>query len=94
MKLVEMRISDRRILKLVRKWLGAGVVEEGNVRRIVGLWTGEEGFDFLGMMARLDWYSLQRFARWYAKKRQRSRWMSSLREVNSMSKQYGLKTLL
>ncbi len=246
MKLVETRISDRRILKLMRKWLGAGVMEEGSVRRsdlgtpqggvispllaniylnyfdllwerhgskvgeltryaddfvvicktkrdadrayelirkimerleltlhptktcIVGLWTGEEGFDFLGMhhrktkaetssgqvyyttqqwlcrkaeerirdvvkerlappsmrhksfqehveylnpkiqgwhnyyfttysqkkMAKLDWYISQRFARWYAKKRQRSRWMSSLREVKSLSLQYGLKTLL
>lgn len=33
MKLVQMRINDRRILKLIRKWLGAGIMEEGNVRR-------------------------------------------------------------
>lgn len=246
MKLVEMRINDRRILKLVRKWLNAGVMEEGTVRRsdlgtpqggvispllaniylnyfdilwerhgsglgeltryaddmvvvcktkkeaerayqliqtimerldltlhptktrIVGLWTGEEGFDFLGMhhrktkaensqgkvyyttqqwlarkaeerirevvkerlappnmrhksflehvkwlnpkiqgwrnyyytaysqlkLAKLDWYILQRITRWYAKKRQRTRWMSSLQEVRFLTKQHGLKTLL
>jgi group II intron reverse transcriptase/maturase len=33
MKLVQMRISHRRILKLIRKWLGTGIMEEGNVRR-------------------------------------------------------------
>lgn len=33
MKLVEMRISDRRILKLIRQWLETGVMEEGQVRR-------------------------------------------------------------
>ncbi|MDY8026272.1 group II intron maturase-specific domain-containing protein [Paenibacillus polymyxa] len=133
--------------------------------RIVGLWTGEEGFDFLGMhhrktkvetsesqvyyttqqwlcrkaeerirevvkerlapanmrhksfqehleylnpkiqgwrnyyvttysqrkMAKRDWYIL---TKWYAKKRQRARWRSSLREVKSLSVQLGLRTLL
>lgn len=246
MKLVQMRINDRRILKLIRKWLGAGVMEEGTVRRsdlgtpqggvispllaniylnyfdqlwekhgkgvgeltryaddfvvvcktkkdaehayelirkimerleltlhptktrIVGLWTGDDGFDFLGMqhrktkaetsqgkvyyttqqwltkkaeerirevvkerlaspsmrsksfveqvewlnpkiqgwrnyyytnysqkrLAKLDWYILQRLTRWYAKKRQRRRWMGSLKEVKYIAIQYGLKTLL
>lgn len=33
MKLVAKRISDRRMLKLLRKWLAAGVMEDGTIRR-------------------------------------------------------------
>ncbi len=31
MKLVEKRICDRRVLTLLRQWLKAGVLDDGNV---------------------------------------------------------------
>lgn len=245
MKLVKMRISDKKVLKLIEQWLQAGVMEKGQVSktdlgtpqggvispllsniylnvldllwekhgtqhgeltryaddfviicktkkdadkamqivhaimkrldltvhptktRLVGMWTGKEGFDFLGMhhrktkaetsqarvyyttqqwltkkaeqhirdevkarlappsarmlsveehieflnpkirgwknyyatpysqlkMVKLDWYILQRFCHWYARKTKRRRHTSMWRQVNEMIQQEKLLKL-
>jgi len=36
MERLRKRISDRRVLKLLRKWLESGVMEEGKVRKATG----------------------------------------------------------
>ncbi|MGZ6840272.1 MAG: group II intron reverse transcriptase/maturase, partial [Frankiaceae bacterium] len=30
MKFLEHRIADQRVLRLIRKWLAAGIIEDGN----------------------------------------------------------------
>lgn len=45
-------------------------------------------------MAKLDHYIGMRLAKWYAKKRQRRRWMSSYRDVIGIAKMCGMSTLV
>ncbi|MDS1030971.1 group II intron maturase-specific domain-containing protein [Bacillota bacterium LX-D] len=44
-------------------------------------------------MTKLDWYILQRFTRWYAKKTKRRKAFSALRQVSEMLEKHGLLKL-
>ena len=66
MKFLEHRIADKRVLRLIRKWLAAGVIEDGN-------WTEtEEGTPQGGSASPLLanvylHYVLDQWAQWWRK---------------------------
>jgi hypothetical protein len=82
MKLVSKRISDRRVLKLLKKWLEAGVMEEGRVADLNPVLRGWSNYFRTGNAARrfdqIDSYVGRRLKGFLRKRKGRALTMGDL----------------